>query len=357
MKKVSISFLFLLVICLIFWRVFANQENDLSRNQKSYKGIVVYPSDLISLGTDYWVDLLKKADLNLLGIHTDTKFETLPKLKAYLTSQEGQQLLSQCKEANIDIEFELHVLQDILPRELYNRYPEYFRMDKKGKRQQKYNMCFHSEGAYQEIAKQLREVCQWLKPTTHRYFFWTDDVEHAFCQCEKCRQYSQSELALMYENRLLEIIRSIDPLASVAHLAYLTTSLEAPQKIKPKEGIFLEYAPIARDYSKPLAQKHINNIKDNLKVFPAETAHILEYWLDVSMYSHWKRDNLQEIPWKKEYCNRDVKQYTELGIRSVTCFGAWLNKAYQDKYGKEKTEGVVFEYGEVLKRHVQTPNN
>ncbi|TKG93627.1 DUF4838 domain-containing protein [Puteibacter caeruleilacunae] len=324
-----------------------------SVQKKAYRGVVVYPSDLSSLGARYWVSQLKAAKLNLLGIHTDTRFETLPKLKDYLESKDGQLLQQLCKKENIDIEFELHVLQDILPRDLFDKHPEYFRIDSEGVRQSKYNMCFHSEGAYKEIEKHLKKVCKWLKPTTHRYFFWTDDVEHAFCHCEKCRKYSQSELALMYENRLLEILRKIDPEATLAHLAYLTTSLKAPKKVKPKEGIFLEYAPIGRDYSKPLEERHINNIKENLEVFPAETAHILEYWLDVSMFSRWKKDNLIEIPWKKEYCDRDVEQYTSFGVKSVTCFGAWINADYRQQYGENKVDNTIHEYGQCLEKYVK----
>ena len=149
------------------------------------------------------------------------------------------------------------------------------------------------------------------------------------------------------------MLRKIDPEATVAHLAYLTTSLAPPKKVKPKEGIFLEYAPIARDYSKPLEERHVKNIKDNLEIFPAETAHILEYWLDVSMYSKWKRDNITELPWNKEYCDRDVEQYTSYGIKSVTCFGAWINKDYHDKFGKGKAENAVLEYGEALQKHIK----
>jgi len=252
-----------------------------------------------------------------------------------------------CEKEKIDIEFEMHVLQDILPRDLFDEHPEYFRMDEKGTRQKEYNMCFSSEGAYLEIENNLKEVCKWLKPTTHRYFFWTDDVGHAFCRCNQCREYSDSEQALIYEKRLLTIMRKIDPEAMVAHLAYSAT-LEAPEKVKPSDGIFLEFAPISRDYREPLSKKHVQDLQDNLKVFPAETAHILEYWLDVSMFSQWKKDKLVEIPWNMKHCERDVQQYTSYGIGSITSFGAWINSSYMDKYGEKKTEGTIHEYGKVL---------
>ncbi|MDN5202164.1 DUF4838 domain-containing protein [Fulvivirgaceae bacterium BMA10] len=311
------------------------------------RGIVVYPSDLISLGAEQWVKMLVESGVNLLGIHTDTKLETLPGLKEYLESNQGRLLLQKCVEQGIAVEYELHVLQDILPRELYHEHPEYFRMDKNGKRQQKYNMCFTEEGAYKEIEKNILEITKWLKPTTHRYFFWTDDVQDAFCHSERCKPYSPSEQALIYENKLLEILRKVDPEAQVAHLAYLNT-LEAPKKTRPLEGVFLEYAPINRNYSQALSDTHLKSLKQNLEVFPSNTAHVLEYWLDVSMFSGWDKTNLVQIPWNKRYCKRDVEMYNKLGINSITTFGAWINQDYLEAYGSEATIDIVKEYGDVL---------
>lgn len=311
------------------------------------RGIVVYPSDIISLGAKQWVELLDNNHLNLLGIHADTRLETLPKLKSFLSSSEGQTLLIECKERNLDIEYELHVLQVLLPRSLFIEHPEYFRMDSNGKRQQDYNMCFTSDAAYVEIDKKIISIAKWLKPTTHRYFLWTDDVQNTFCKCEKCKHYSASEQALLYENRILSTLKKIDPEAQVAHLAYQST-LQAPKNVKPMQGVFLEYAPILRNYDDPLTEKHINDLMENLQVFPEETAHILEYWLDVSMFSGWQRDNLVKLPWLKEHVMRDVEDYRSLGLTSITSFGAWMNRDYMNQYGMDHIKKVLNDYGIIL---------
>jgi hypothetical protein len=338
-------------VLLVFSLTLAFMTNSCVQNSKvesvSKRGVVVYPSDLMSLGAEEWISMLKEADLNLVGIHTDTRLEPLHHLKDYLESVNGKKFIAACEEADIDIEFELHILQDVLPRDLFEKHPEYFRMDKEGNRQQKYNMCFSSEGAFQEIEKSVIAITQWLKPTTNRYYFWTDDVNHSFCHCEKCEKYSKSEQALIYENSLLKILRKINPSATLAHLCYSNT-LEAPQNVKPLDGVFLEFAPIQRDYSKPLDPKLMTNLKNNLMVFPAETAHILEYWLDVSMFSGWKRDALVKVPCTREQCRRDVALYEELGIKSITTFAAWINADYREKFGKEYTQKIIREYGEAL---------
>jgi hypothetical protein len=291
--------------------------------------------------------MLKENNLNLLGLHADTRLETLPVLEDFLSGEEGLALLRECKKNQIDIEFELHVLQDLLPRDLFVEHPDYFRLDENGLRQQEHNMCFTCKEAYAEIEKRISEITAWLKPTTHRYFMWTDDVQDAFCHCEQCSPYSESEQALIFENRLLDILRKIDPLATVAHLAYNNT-LEAPEQVEPSKGVFLEYAPISRDYSKALPEAHLNKLEANLKVFPSHTAHILEYWLDASMFSNWDRDLLVQIPWKEEYCRRDVDLYRELGITSITSFGAWLSKDYVEKFGQRHRDEVMGGYGSIL---------
>ena len=310
-----------------------NQKLPETGKETQQRGIVLYPSDLTSFGASKWVDMMDQSGLNLLGIHTDTRLETLPKLRTYLASEEGKKLWSLCLEKGIDIEFELHVLQDLLPRRLFNDHPEYFRMDKKGVRQKKHNMCFSSEDAYHVIQENVIELCEWLKPTTHRYFFWIDDVQNSYCHCEDCSPYSESEQSLMYANQLIQTLKKIDPEASIAHLAYYKT-LPAPIKVKPVDGVFLEYAPINRDYTQSLPDGHLQSLKDNLEIFPKETAHVLEYWLDASMFCRWKRDKRVEILWEKEYAERDVKLYRDLGINSVTTFATWIDPTYIELYGK-----------------------
>ena len=309
------------------------------------RGIVLVPGDIIDVGVDNWIKIMTENNLNLLGIHTNlANLGTLNDLKNLLNSKDGKHLLSECKKNNIDVEYELHILQDLLPRELFETHPEYFPMDTNGIRKAKKNICFTSEGVYQEIEKNLLELCTWIKPTTNRYYLWTDDVKNSYCHCEHCKAYSPSDQVLLYENRVLKIIRKVNSKATVAHLAYNNT-LPAPQKVKPLNGVFLEFAPIKRNYAKPLDEKHLTFLKENLVVFNAKEAHILEYWLDASMFSRWRKNNVVEIPWDISQAQRDIKLYRELGIQSITSFCIWVNNDYYRKYGYEKSLDMFREYG------------
>lgn len=297
-----------------------------------YRGVVLYPSDITSLGLEQWRKRIDLSGINLIALHSATFNEPLDTLKQFLASVTGQEFLKMCKEENVDVEYELHVLQSILPRELFDEHPEYFRMDSTGHRVQAHNMCFTCEEAYEAIRPQVEELMGWLHPTTHRYFLWTDDITGAFCNCENCRKFSPSEQALIYEKHLLEMIREYDSEATIAHLAYFQT-LMPPEKVSPSEGIFLEYAPISRDYTKSLSRAHIEALEGNLKIFPPLTTHILEYWLDESMFCGWKKDSLVPLPFHKEDCRRDIALYRSFGIKSITCFATWLNAAYVSRFG------------------------
>src|SRR5262249_28460033 len=153
-------------------------------------------------------------------------------------------------------------------------------------------LCVHSQQALEVVCSQALRLARLLAPTTGRYFFWGDDAQ-PWCHCPLCRDLSDSDQALMLENRLVRALRSHEPKAQLAHLAYANT-LPPPQHVKPEPGVFLEFAPIQRRYDIPYARQTGPGARDglatldaNLRVFSAQTGQILEYWLDVSRASDW----------------------------------------------------------------------
>lgn len=347
MKNYRTNLLPIILFFAVSIAVLSCTQQDANKETITKRGVVVYPSDLTSVGCAKWVKMAHDAGINLIGLHSDTRLETLPKLKAFLESDKGKTFLSECKKYDIDVEYEQHILMELLPRELFSEHPEYFRVDTTGNRNGDYNMCFTSREAMAIVKKNAVEMAKWIKPSSHRYFFWTDDVQ-LYCHCDECSKYTPSEQVLLYGNALQEALQEYDPKATVAHLAYGET-LGKPEKVKPLPGVFLEYAPISRDYSKPLSTELTTHLEKNLEVFPAETTHILEYWLDVSMFSNWERDKLVKVPCSKEQCRRDVELYENLGIKSMTTFAAWINKAYEDKFGDAYSQKIIREYGEALR--------
>jgi len=300
------------------------------------RGLILYPGDIMTVPE--WPALAKDAGLTTLGIHSGGggHSDYLSRCVDFVKSPAGQKFLEQCDTLGVHVEYEIHAMEDLLPRDLFDKDPSMFRTDEKGQRQRKYNCCVHSENALDVICKNTIDFARLCRPTTGRYFLWIDDGRF-MCRCPKCRDYSDSEQALILENRMLKALRTIEKSASLAHLAYAKT-LQPPNRITPDPGIFLEYAPIMRDYSIPYEKQgegykqNLTMLDANLKVFPRETAQVLEYWTDVSKFSGWKRP-FKKLPWRPDVFRADVRTYKSKGIRHITAFGCGFDRYYFDRYG------------------------
>jgi hypothetical protein len=231
-----------------------------------------------------------------------------------------------------------------------------FRMDESGARVPDWNLCVHSASALAVACERAVAYAKLLRPSTGRHFFWIDDAR-PMCHCPECRSFSDSDQALILENALLEALCEEDPGATIAHLAYLNT-LDAPTQIRPRPGVFLEFAPILRRHDVSIGQRsarfdrpgapshgeHLDALDANLAVFGLEGAQILEYWLDVSRFAHWQRTNTTELPWDGEVFDRDLSTYAERGVRNVTSFAVWVDGTYVHRFG----EPPLVDYGTAL---------
>ena len=294
------------------------------------RGVVLSVNDL---STADWPWIAKKNGINTIGTHM------LPsEVAGFMDSDKGKEFLRECSDYGIDIEHQLHAMGELLPRDLFAEDSTMFRMDRAGRRVADFNCCPHSEKALDIIASKAAAFAKALPATNHRYYLWLDDNSEP-CFCPLCREYSASEQALIIENRMLEAIRKVDPEAMLAHLAYQKT-MEPPVKVKPAEGIFLEFAPIEREWDRPLTdleapgrkgrmshKEVLELLEANLKVFPAETAVVLEYWLDVSLASDWRKPAV-ELPWHPEVFISDLETYKSFGIKNFTSFAVYMDSTY-----------------------------
>jgi hypothetical protein len=307
------------------------------------RGVVLVPEDLTLAD---WPQRAKDAGLTTIGLHHQNSPQAVVQC---VKSDVGQRFLEQCQKLGLEVEYELHAMKELLPRELFAKNPVMFRMDDQGQRVADFNCCVHSAPALQIICENSVEIGKVLRPTTSRYFYWGDDGR-PWCQCPKCRELSPSEQALVIENRICRALREVDSKAQVAHLAYHNT-LTPPVNVKPDQGVFLEFAPIKRRYDIPYEQQQDPKLAEglpaldaNLTVFPKDTAQVLEYWLDVSRFSRWKRPGVK-LPWNKDVFLADVEAYRKRGIRHVTTFAAWIDADYQERFADLS---FIQEYGQGL---------
>jgi hypothetical protein len=325
--------------------LFAQSQAAAKRQAFATRGVVIVPEDLTLAE---WPDLAKEAGLTTIALHHGVSPAIVLKT---IQSDRGQAFLERCRRLGLQVEYELHAMGELMPRGLFAKDKTMFRMDERGDRVAYGNMCVSSPRAMEIVAENAKRLAKELRPTTGRYFLWGDDGA-PWCRCPKCRELSDSDQALLVENHLLKAIRSQDPKASLAHLAYALT-IPPPKKVKPDPGVFLEYAPINRRYDVPLAKltaaadkDGLANLDANLRVFPVETAQVLEYWLDVSKASSWRRPS-KRLPWNRDIFLSDVQTYSSRGIRHITSFAAWIDADYVKRYGPPE---FLKEYGAGLQR-------
>jgi hypothetical protein len=316
------------------------------------RGIVLLVSDLLSL--EDWPARAKRAGLTTVATHfiTNPRFEhhTMQHLIDFIKSETGQRFREECAKLGLHVEHETHAMSDLLPRSLFKKNPSMFRMNEEKERTPQFNFCAHSSAGIDTICENAVRYAEVLKPTTGRYFFWIDDAR-PMCRCPECRLYSDSDQALILENAVVNALRRhVDPGATLAHLAYVNT-MEPPIQVKPESGLFLEFAPINRTWEHPLRQREVKRgslthgqlldmLDANLEIFGKDGAQVLEYWLDVSMFSGWKRPP-KKLQWNREVFLDDLHTYGDRGIHHITSFGAFIDAQYIRLHG----EPPIDEYG------------
>jgi hypothetical protein len=287
---------------------------------------------------------MKAAGLNLLGIHSGGGPQYARRADRYLADFGGNQrngLVRRALEKDLDVEYEWHAMSTLLPRSEFRRHPSWFLHDYwQGKRIPDFNFCPHSQAAMARVALNARRLGQQFRPTTGRYFLWSDDNRY-WCHCEHCRGLSNSDQELLVMNALLKAIRQDRADARLAYLAYLHTMVP-PSVVKPAAGIFLEYAPFQRCFRHSISDPHCsvnvrnwNSLLRLLEVFDPREVHVLEYWLD-QLYLGNNTDVILPV------LRRDVRAYAGLGIRSVTTFATFDPKRRLNKKGIQ----AIMRYGE-----------
>lgn len=329
---------------------------DAASSYFTTRGVVLSVEDLGSLD---WPERAKESGLTTIATHV-----TPSQVAGFIQSGKGQQFLKKCRTLGLEVEHELHAMNDLLPRQLFKEDSMMFRMNKEGRRVADFNLCVHSEKAVETVCKNAVKYAVMLKPTTGRYFYWIDDGR-PMCHCSKCILYSDSEQALILENDIIKALKTVDPDATLAHLAYLNT-LPPPIKIKPEPGIFLEFAPIQRSWAQSLRNESasvtrldslvetngdlLKLLDANLEVFGKQDAQILEYWLDVSLFSEWRKP-AKQLPWNKEVFLDDIDVYAKRGIKHITSFAVYVDEIYLKTY---RDISFIREYGQGLDSYKKT---
>ncbi len=303
--------------------------------------MLIHPDEL----SVNWIERAKKIGLPILGLHPVgglTAHESMQELLDRTDDPAFCELLSMAERNGIRIEYEMHAMGYFLPREMFATHPEWFRENEHGERVADLNCCASNEEALDHIAVRAadaaRRLTKPLKHPTYRYFFWMDDALNGRCHCEKCRSLSSSDQQMRVMNRILREIREDYPEAKLAYLAY-AECFDPPKQEKPDDGIFLEFAPMDRDFHIPIdgdSEKNrnmVSKIPALFETFGDREMKVLEYWIDNSMYSGWKKPE-KRLDEDKAVVRADFAFYRSMGFDDISTFACYLGPHYEELHGE-----------------------
>ena len=298
------------------------------------KGIIVHPDEF---GKKH-IDRAARLGIDVIGIHPEggkRAAESLSELVELCKTAEFRALIDYAYELGLEIEYEAHTASYLVDRSLFGAHPEYFREDENGERTPDVNFCVSNGEALDIAARKAVELAHALYRSPHDFYFWLDDVNGKKCNCEKCRELSFSDQQLIFSNRLAKELKKHFNDTRVPYIAYLST-LEPPTAVKPESGVFLEYAPMEKYVKKrpdriEAEKKAFDPI---VKFFGAENTKILEYWLDNSLFSEWKKPPKPLPVLDPESIAADIAFYASRGIENITTFACFLGEDYEKLHGE-----------------------
>ena len=228
------------------------------------------------------------------------------------------------KSYGIGLEYGGHVLQLLMPRELFEPHPEYFPMAKDGTRAARGNLCVSNSDA-------IRIVCDGALKYAHEYpenellHIWGADVfEGAWCACAQCKRLSPQ----MQYMKVVNAIAAATEAMPVAYLAYHDT-LEPDPKLRPLPNVHFDWAPRERCYVHAIDDpacninpRYLESLKRYIDIFDGR-GHVFEYYADAILFGGLGFASPTVI-------GRDLRAYHALGIESISnlMFGAYSVLAY-----------------------------
>lgn len=287
-----------------------------------------------------WIDRMVDLGIDTIGIHPiggQKAHEYLENdLKNLYPSSTYRKLIDYAKSKGLQIEYSLHAMSYLLPRSLFDTHPTYFRKDENGKYTNDFNFCPSNEDALSYVCDRAVELAKQLYGSNEYYYFWLDDVNGIKCCCDKCKDLSASDQNLMIMNAIVKRLKEFNPKAKLAYLGYYQSEVP-PTKIRPAEGIFLEYAPFTRDMRKSaqlVPDESKENIKKLIDYFGKKDSWVLEYWYDNSYFYRRANDTMVKFFPLNDTIPSDIQYYRDFGFENVASFACCLGEEYEKLYGK-----------------------
>ncbi len=216
-------------------------------------------------------------------------------------------------ERELGFEYGQHILRNLLPADLFEAHPEYFRFDGE-KRNPDWNLCTSSDEALSVMGQNAQRMLGDLSvfdrlETLHT---WADDlVGEGWCKCPECAGFSETDQTVRMMNG---IARHADLGATKLGFCAYHASIYAPEQVQAAEAVRLMYAPRERCYLHPLGgceanKRYLDYMRALVKAVPAEPE-VFEYYNDCILLRHMGMPLYPTI-------GKDVEVYLAEGMDGV----------------------------------------
>ena len=156
------------------------------------KNILIHPEEL----NKKWIDKMADGGVKILGLHPHGGKKALASIEdllARLETEEYRELIDYAVSRGLEIEYEMHAAPYLIPKELFDTHPEYFRAMANGERTPNLNFCVSNPEALDLVAKNAAKLAKKLYKSRPVFYFWLDDAYNCHCKCEKCKSLSPSD--------------------------------------------------------------------------------------------------------------------------------------------------------------------
>lgn len=206
-----------------------------------------------------------------------------------------------------------HIIPSLLPKELFEKYPEYFPANRQGDRTPRGNLCPSNPDALKIASEDALKLLGGID-VLH---CWGEDVRRgAWCNCEKCYKLPPVEQYLRVVNAVADAVQKASPGAKVAYIAYYDT-MEPELESRPANNVLLLCAPRTRCYRHTLDDPKCERNRFHLESFCRyreifKVVETFEYYGDCYLYCSASAS----IPWT---IGRDIELYHRLGVTRSGC--------------------------------------
>jgi len=158
--------------------------------------ILIHPEEL----SRAWIDRMADNGITVLGIHPwggKHAVRSICDLLESLKTKEYRSLLDYAAQRGLTVEYEIHAAGYLMPRDLFDGHPEYFRMNGDGERTSDWNFCVSNPEALNIVVRRAADLAQALYRSGNSFYFWMDDGKNVHCQCPACKNLSPSDQQLL----------------------------------------------------------------------------------------------------------------------------------------------------------------